>query len=247
MNDTEKFLFDLQGFLKVPDFLAPAEIDALNAAFDANEDKRGEDGNHNTGGSDALDGRRRGMFAGMLEWEKPHCLPFRALLAHKKLIPYLDALFGRGWKMDHSPFMLCGGKGAEGLILHGSTSRHFNGSQYYAYANDQMRCGMIVCQFQLADVNEGNGGLCVIPGSHKANFPLPQKNLPLAGAPRGRVQRPLQDRRHGHLQRGDPARHAPVDGRARAAVPTLPLLAQVPALCRRYLPNQPAGMGRRAD
>ena len=134
MNDTEKFLFDLQGFLKVPDFLTPAEVDALNAAFDANEDKRGEDGNHNTGGSDALDGRRRGMFAGMLEWEKPHCLPFRALLAHKKIIPYLDALFGRGWKMDHSPFMLCGGKGAEGLILHGSTSRHFNGSQYYAYA-----------------------------------------------------------------------------------------------------------------
>ena len=77
--------------------------------------------------------------------------------------------------MDHSPFMLCGGKGAEGLVLHGSTSRHFNGAQYYAYANDQMRCGMIVCQFQLADVNEGDGGLCVIPGSHKANFPLPEK------------------------------------------------------------------------
>ena len=31
-----------------------------------------------------------------------------------------------------------------------------------------MRCGMIVCQFQLADVNEGDGGMCVIPGSHKA-------------------------------------------------------------------------------
>ena len=106
MNDTEKFLFDLQGFLKVPSFLIPAEVDALNAAFDANEDKRGQDGNHNTGGSDALEGRRRGMFTGMLEWEKPHCLPFRALLAHKKLIPYLDALFGRGWRMDHSPFML---------------------------------------------------------------------------------------------------------------------------------------------
>ena len=75
MNDTEKFLFDLQGFLKVPDFLAPAEVDALNAAFDANEDKRGEDGNHNTGGSDALEGRRRGMFAGMLEWEKPTACP----------------------------------------------------------------------------------------------------------------------------------------------------------------------------
>ena len=86
MNDTEKFLFDLQGFLKVPDFLTPDEVDALNAAFDANEDKRGEDGNHNTGGSDALEGQRRGIFTGMLEWENPPLpalpRPFGAQKAH---------------------------------------------------------------------------------------------------------------------------------------------------------------------
>lgn len=174
MNDSEKFLFDLQGFLKVPAFLTAEEVKALNDAFDANEDKRGEDGNSNSGEGDALSGKKRGIFHGMLAWEKPHSLPFRALLAHKKLIPYLNAFFGRGWKMDHSPFMLCGGKGSEGLILHGSTARHFDGSQYYTYANGQMRCGMIVCQFQLADVNEGDGGFCCIPGSHKANFPLPK-------------------------------------------------------------------------
>ena len=174
MNDTEKFLFDLQGFLKVPEFLSLPEVQALNDAFDANEDKRGEDGNQNIGASKTLGGRPRGMFTGMLEWENPHCLPFRDLLAHRKLIPHLDTLFGRGWKMDHSPFMLCGGRGSQGLILHGATSRVFNGSQYYSYTNDQMRCGMIVCQFQLADVKEGDGGLCVIPGSHKANFSLPQ-------------------------------------------------------------------------
>ena len=174
MNDTEKFLFDLQGFLKVPEFLSLPEVQALNDAFDANEDKRGEDGNQNIGASKTLGGRPRGMFTGMLEWEKPHCLPFRDLLAHRKLIPHLDTLFGRGWKMDHSPFMLCGGRGSQGLIIHGATSRVFNGSQYYSYTNDQIRCGMIVCQFQLADVKEGDGGLCVIPGSHKANFSLPQ-------------------------------------------------------------------------
>ena len=42
LNDTEKFLFDLQGFLKVPGFLSDAEVNALNDAFDANADKRGE-------------------------------------------------------------------------------------------------------------------------------------------------------------------------------------------------------------
>ncbi|MEE3039733.1 MAG: phytanoyl-CoA dioxygenase family protein, partial [Candidatus Latescibacterota bacterium] len=120
---------------------------------------------------------RRGMFTGMLTWDPPHCQPFRDLLAHRKLIPYLNTLFGRGWKMDHSPFMLTGGKGTEGLRIHGSTSRHFDDSQYYVYRNGQMRCGMIVCQFQLADVNPGDGGMCVIPGSHKANFPCPEPIL----------------------------------------------------------------------
>lgn len=75
--------------------------------------------------------------------------------------------------MDHSPFILTARAGAEGLRLHGSTSIHFDGSQYYTYANGQMRCGMIVCQYQLADVESGDGGLCVIPGSHKANFRCP--------------------------------------------------------------------------
>lgn len=173
MNDTEQFLFDLQGFLKISDFLTPAEVKVLNNAFDANEDQRYEDPNHAPHGN-TYGPVRRGIFTGMLQWEPPHCMPFRNLLVHKKLIPYLNTFFGRGWKMDHSPFMLTGGKGTEGLVIHGSTSRVFDGAQYYQYANGVMRCGMIVCQFQLADVNEGGGGFACIPGSHKANFSCPE-------------------------------------------------------------------------
>ena len=40
-----------------------------------------------------------------------------------------------------------------------------------------MCCGMIVCRFQLADGNQGDGGLCVIPGSHKANLLCPDDVL----------------------------------------------------------------------
>ena len=36
MNDTEKFLFDLQGFIVVRDFLSQREVKTLNDAFDAN-------------------------------------------------------------------------------------------------------------------------------------------------------------------------------------------------------------------
>lgn len=174
MTDREKFLFDLQGFLHVPNFLTDEEVAALNAALDANMDKLGEDGNSVTADSTTLPGaHRRGMFGGMLTWPEPHCRPWREMLAHKKAIPYLNTVHGRGWKIDHAPFVLYSTKGAEGLVLHGATQRVFDGSNYYAYANDQMRCGMVVLQYQLTDVNAGDGGLCVVPGSHKANYPVP--------------------------------------------------------------------------
>ena len=41
-----------------------------------------------------------------------------------------------------------------------------------------MRCGLIVCQFYLTDVNDGGSGLCHVPGSHKANFPFPMDRGP---------------------------------------------------------------------
>ena len=85
----------------------------------------------------------------MLQWEAPHCNPFRNLLAHPKLVKYMNTFFGRGWKLDHAPFMITGDmKTKEGKdrpnsgnfhdggggTMHGSTARQFNGSQYYTCA-----------------------------------------------------------------------------------------------------------------
>ena len=176
MTEREKFLLDLQGFLVVHDFLSASELSALNQAVDACEQLKGQDGNSNTAGSEELAGtHKRGMFSGMLSWPKPHCLPFRELIVHPKAIPYLNTMHGRGWRLDHAPFILTSDYGTEGLVIHGSTNRHFDGSQYYTYRNGQIRCGMVVLQYQLTDVEEGDGGLCVIPGSHKANFGCPQE------------------------------------------------------------------------
>jgi hypothetical protein len=124
----------------------------------------------------------------MLTWEHPHCQPFRDLLAHRKIIPYMNTFFGRGWKLDHHPFMITGdmntkkgkarpqGEGnfhvGGGGTMHGSTARHFNGSQYYTYANGQMRNGMIVAAFQLRAINEGDGGFGLIPGVSRLSIVL---------------------------------------------------------------------------
>ena len=176
MTEREKFLFDLQGFLVARNFLNSDELACINDAVDACSHLQHEDGNSNTAGSKSLAGtHKRGMFTGMLNWPKPHCQPFRELIVHPKAIPYLNTMHGRGWRLDHSPFILTSDNDTEGLVIHGSTNRRFDGAQYYTYRNGQMRCGMVVLQYQLTDVEEGDGGLCVIPGSHKANYGCPEE------------------------------------------------------------------------
>ena len=172
MQPHEKYLFDLQGFIVVRNALTPLQVRDLNRALEANADKREQDTASDT--STALRGNRyRGLYEGMLSWEKPWCLPFREVLANPKVIPYLNTLLGRGWKLDHEPFIFTSSAGTEGLRLHGHGLSEYSGSRFYTYQNGTMRCGLINCQYQLNDVNPGDGGLCIIPGSHKANFKLP--------------------------------------------------------------------------
>ncbi len=175
MSDREKYLYDLQGFLVVRNFLSQEEVENLNNAINANLDKASQ---HDPGGT--LDGTPLAgpnaqyiHYNGMLTWEQPWCQPFRNLLAHPKLIPYLNTVMGRGWKLDHNIDILTSKVGAQGTPFHGNSTGMFNGSTYYMYDDGRMRSGLNVCQFYLTDVNPGDGGLVVIPGSHKANFPMP--------------------------------------------------------------------------
>ena len=176
MSEREKFLMDLQGFLHVKDFLSTEEVRTLNEAVDANVDEEAENffpkGAKYGGGMDGQS--NKGTAEGMLTWEQPWCQPFRDMMAHPKLIPYLNTLFGRGWRLDELPWVSFAKKGTGGHGLHGTTSRLFDGAFFYHYANGQIRTGVAIFQFQLADINPGDGGIAVIPGSHKANFECPE-------------------------------------------------------------------------
>lgn len=176
MTDEEKFLFDVQGFLVVPGFLTAGEVGRLNEAVDANLERITDDANVNLGGSQTLAGtRKRQMLDDLLRLDQPWCQPFRELLAHPKLLPYLNTMLGPGWKMDHAPAMFVAEQGAEGLVFHGATSAAPNHAAVYSYANGQMRCGLISIEFHLTPHEEGQGGFAAIPGSHKANFPIPER------------------------------------------------------------------------
>lgn len=68
-------------------------------------------------------------------------------------------------------------KGFKGLNLHGGG--HFDGGGQdfnfpYRHFNGRIFSGNNVVTFNLTDVSEEEGGFVCIPGSHKANFPIPE-------------------------------------------------------------------------
>ena len=121
----------------------------------------------------------------MLEWPTKDAQPFRDIIAHRRLVPILNTIFGRGWRMDQGPFMYTStagytGEPGGGMSLHGGQTWGVHEGQngggmgaYYRYANGVMRTGMVVCAFQLSDVEAGDGGFGCIPASHKSNFIMP--------------------------------------------------------------------------
>jgi hypothetical protein len=174
MTDRERFLFDVQGFLVVPGFLSAREVGRLNEAVDANDPKVVEDPNINIAGSSTLAGTaKRRILNDLITLDHPWCDPFRDLLAHPKLLPYLNTMLGPGWRMDHAPALFVADRGAEGLAIHGATSRSPAQSTAYVYANGKIQCGLVSVEFCLTPHDEGDGGFAVIPGSHKASFPMP--------------------------------------------------------------------------
>ncbi len=176
MNEEEKYLFDINGYIVVRDVLTADEIAAANAAIDHHahhiQERVGD--LSLSGDSPALRGETgRGDLGGALSWEKPHCDPFRAMLAHARLTPYMHEILGPGFRLDHNLGIITMRKGAEGHVLHGSSGPGFDPHQYYIFQNGRMHNGLTVVAWQLADIHPGDGGLCVIPGSHKGNYPCP--------------------------------------------------------------------------
>jgi hypothetical protein len=116
-------------------------------------------------------------------WDKPHCDPFRSLLAHPSLVPRLNMILGDGYRLDHLPLLIRQRKGAEGFDFHGGAigaEGGFNDEIEYKVApgpggEPRIMNKLVNVAFALTDTNPGDGGFVVYPGSHKAHFPMPEK------------------------------------------------------------------------
>ncbi len=157
MNEEERYLLDLQGYLVIENAIEATALARMNAWLDEQEkqDSRwsGQTGN------DHLDH--------LLTWGPD----FRALIDNPRVLPVLKGALGDDLRLDHdyAIFLRPGGKG---LFLHGGATPH-DRTQYYQVIDGKMYNGLVVATYALTDVPEGQGGLVCVPGSHKSNFVCP--------------------------------------------------------------------------
>lgn len=122
-------------------------------------------------------GPGRKDLGGVLEWGTEQSRVFKSILAHPKLVPIFHGILDKGYRMDHLPFVLAQDKGAEGFSLHGGTidckSGAYNPHLAYHSHHGNIHCALLGCNVMLSDHNAGDGGFCVVPGSHKSNFKMP--------------------------------------------------------------------------
>jgi hypothetical protein len=182
MTEAERYLFDLNGFLIVRNVLSPAEVASCHAAIDKhiqNAIPRSDPTLRNAieGSPMYGTGPPRIDLGGIFEWGESDSQVFKSILAHPRLLPLFHELLGKGYRLDHIPFVLMNNKGGEGFQLHGGTidctSGEYNSHLAYTCHNGNIRSNLLGCNVMLVDHNPGDGGFCVVPGSHKSNFKMP--------------------------------------------------------------------------
>ena len=158
MRDEDRYLFDLQGYLTVPDALSPEAVDELNDAVDE------------------LVGRGMGRDETTRRWTEllAQSRVFRDLVDNPRVLPILEELLGPGLRLDHEYIdLIRSGLGPIGARLHGGATP-FDPVQYYRSADGHLRNGLMVAAYNLKDVGPDDGGFACVPGSHKAAFPFPE-------------------------------------------------------------------------
>ena len=183
MNEREKFLFDLRGYIVVRRALTQNQVSDLSDRLEMQR----EQGDKPHFGSDRTvlpDGDSGAWSApSLLEWGGTYI----DLIDLPTTAPYLESLLGGGYRLDHDYINVVNEKNKRALYLHGGGQGAGGGTRdvvgptdggqcYYRYNNGRFFNGLVTVAYELSDVDQDSGGFACVPGSHKMNFPLPNES-----------------------------------------------------------------------
>lgn len=169
MDDRQKYWFDTQGYFLVPDVLNEAMIERLRGSIGPGVEQH-----------DPV-AKEQNPLHWSEDWRALMDLPvlrpiLEALVGNHEFRQYREGKYGEAhlptYRLDHINVHQHVRKGFPGMDLHGGW-KTAGGSQYFRYHDGSFYNGLIVVAFELFDTSANGGGFCCIPGSHKANLPLP--------------------------------------------------------------------------
>lgn len=166
LTPEDKYAFDLRGYLVVENAIEPSLLEEANRAADrylAKSEVTSEFQYDETGR--ALNNARR--FDAVLNEEEV----FRHLTMSPEVI-------GRVVEFIQFPRVKSNWldfKGPGGRISFHGNHTPYNPVDAFYVQNGEIFANLVTVCFALEDIPPGGGALQVIPGSHKANFPLPEE------------------------------------------------------------------------
>ena len=117
-------------------------------------------------------------YASPLQLPQPHREPFRRMLAHPAVLSRLEWMLGRGYRLWNPPTARETPIGGTGQQLHGGLGWSQRGVpadfHSYHFAHGRSNCESVNVAWQLCDQGAGDGGFCVLPGSAKGQYEVPQ-------------------------------------------------------------------------
>ena len=183
MNESEKFLFDLRGYIVVRRALTDGQVKDLSDRLEANREQA--DKAHYGSDRTVLPGEDATAWTApsLLEWGGTYV----DLIDLPTTASYLETLLGKGYRLDHDYLNVVNEEHKRPLYLHGggqgagSSDRDVvgptdGGQCYYRYNNGRFFNGLLAVAYELNDVEKDSGGFACVPGSHKMNFPLPNES-----------------------------------------------------------------------
>jgi ectoine hydroxylase-related dioxygenase (phytanoyl-CoA dioxygenase family) len=180
MREEERYLFDLRGYLVLPNVLGSAEVQALNAYLDTLPWEERAGSRHVHTGMSRASARRgnhdpeRGPVDLDLGLLSAWGAAFARLSGHQRLHPYLNELLGEQYRLDNQYAILM--KKGQGTAttheLHGGAVP-YQPDGYYRFHDGHFLTTLLAVSFALTDASSATGGFCCIPGSHQSHLPLP--------------------------------------------------------------------------
>ena len=169
MEELQKYLFDLNGYLIIEDVLSTDDLATLNEIFARQEYPADSSIFAYAGGSQTG--------PGFLAWGEPYV----DLLGHPAIMPALRYRLGDCFRLDRL-YSIVMNKGMPKGKMHsdyGASSPIAKSiaGEYYPFPLNEIHSGFVVASWNLTDSGPGLGGFCCIPGSHKSNYKLPQQIL----------------------------------------------------------------------